>query len=145
VPEGIVGRSVVPARPVDRLRIRAAERLYGWRQDGLLGRDIVEVTPTEQTADDAEALMDASAGGETWTGRFGSRYRRVAGRPRLRPCSFGNPPGSGCKRGGACPRDCSDERWNQEPDVEPDRLVAFTALGAAVPKDRAVGNTASPS
>jgi PAS domain S-box-containing protein len=48
----------------------AAERLYGWREEEVLGRRIVDVTPTEQSASDAETLMDAFARGETWTGRF---------------------------------------------------------------------------
>ena len=48
----------------------AAERLYGWRGVEVLGRNIVEVTPTQQSAAVAETLMDAFARGESWTGRF---------------------------------------------------------------------------
>jgi PAS domain S-box-containing protein len=67
-----VGEAVIATDAVGRITYwnSVAERLYGWRQDEVLGRDIVEVTPTEQSAADAEALMEAFARGETWTGRF---------------------------------------------------------------------------
>jgi PAS domain S-box-containing protein len=48
----------------------SAERLYGWSAEEVLGRDVLTVTPTSQSAEAAEELMEAFAKGESWTGRF---------------------------------------------------------------------------
>jgi PAS domain S-box-containing protein len=47
-----------------------AESLYGWRTDEALGRNILDVTPTPKTLDEAERLMEQLRRGEPWSGPF---------------------------------------------------------------------------
>lgn len=58
-----------------------AESLYGWRADEVIGRDIVDVTPTPGTADEAAQIMEELAQGREWRGRF--IVRRCDGTPVL--------------------------------------------------------------
>jgi PAS domain S-box-containing protein len=46
----------------------AAEALYGWRADEVVGRSIVEVTPAEHLVDEAEEVMRQLRAGRTWSG-----------------------------------------------------------------------------
>ncbi len=52
-----------------------AERLYGWRADEVLGRDVVEVVPSEMSRDQAAELMERLRDGERWHGEFPVRRR----------------------------------------------------------------------
>jgi PAS domain S-box-containing protein len=52
-----------------------AEHLYGWASSEVLGRDIEEVTPTEQSRDQARAVMDQLAEGRAWSGEITVRDR----------------------------------------------------------------------
>ncbi len=54
---------------------RAAHRLYGWSADEVLGRNIVEVTPTRLSRAQAIAIMHRLQAGHSWTGRFRVRTR----------------------------------------------------------------------
>lgn len=56
----------------------SAEELYGWRRDEVLGRDILEVTPTDLSRDDATDIMQTLRAGDVWSGDF--RVRRRDGR-----------------------------------------------------------------
>src|SRR3954465_9334347 len=47
-----------------------AESLFGWRTDEALGRNILDVTPTRNSLDEATRIMDQLVRGETWTGPF---------------------------------------------------------------------------
>ncbi len=53
----------------------AAERLYGWTANEVMGRDIVEVTPSTPSREQAIALMNRLREGHSWTGRFRVRRR----------------------------------------------------------------------
>jgi PAS domain S-box-containing protein len=53
----------------------AAETLYGWSADEILGRDILEITPTEENKAQAAEVMNALSQGESWTGEFMVRHR----------------------------------------------------------------------
>jgi PAS domain S-box-containing protein len=53
----------------------AAERLYGWSSDEVLGRSIVEVTPSSPSRQQAVAIMSRLQEGHSWTGRFRVRMR----------------------------------------------------------------------
>lgn len=53
----------------------AAERLYGWSEAEVLGRDVLDVTPSQMTRDAAEELMDRLRSGRSWSGRFVVRAR----------------------------------------------------------------------
>lgn len=48
----------------------AAERLYGWRADEVLGADVLDITPAEGMADEAAAIMTRLQRGESWAGEF---------------------------------------------------------------------------
>ncbi len=49
---------------------RAAESIYGWSPSEVMGRDILEVTPSPGSAVEAGAVMDALRNGEHWTGEI---------------------------------------------------------------------------
>jgi PAS domain S-box-containing protein len=49
---------------------QAAERLYGWRHDEVLGRNVVEVTPADATKQQAEQIMLTLKAGRSWEGEF---------------------------------------------------------------------------
>src|SRR5690242_7673472 len=56
-----------------------AERVYGWPASTTLGRNIVDITPTNNTVDEAMQIMEQLRRGETWTGDFILQHRD--GRP----------------------------------------------------------------
>ena len=47
-----------------------AERMYGWTRDEVLGRVIVDVTPSEISRDLANSILDTLRGGHPWSGEF---------------------------------------------------------------------------
>ncbi len=49
---------------------RAAERLYGWKKEEVIGRNIMSVTPTESSREQAAEIMDSLRRGESWSGEF---------------------------------------------------------------------------
>src|SRR5436305_14881501 len=54
---------------------RAAEQLYGWAQDEVLGRDIVDVLVPEPQAAQADVVMERVRRGEDWSGDFLLRHK----------------------------------------------------------------------
>ena len=54
---------------------RAAETLYGWRADEVVGRSVMDVTPAEQSREQAEAIMACLRAGQKWSGEFVVRRR----------------------------------------------------------------------
>ena len=54
---------------------RHAERLYGWPAEEVIGRNVLEVTPAEASAEQAAEIMSRLAAGETWSGEFNVRRR----------------------------------------------------------------------
>jgi PAS domain S-box-containing protein len=52
-----------------------AEKLYGWTAAEVLGRDIIEITPTDATREQAAEIMSCVAAGESWSGEFDVRRR----------------------------------------------------------------------
>ncbi len=57
---------------------RAAAEIYGWTAEEAMGREILEVIPTDANRDEAEEIMAATGRGETWTGE--GEVRRKDGR-----------------------------------------------------------------
>lgn len=48
----------------------AAERLYGWPASEAVGQQVLDVTPSEQSAEQAAEIMERLAAGESWEGEF---------------------------------------------------------------------------
>ena len=72
-----IGRAVIVTN-VDGTIVRwnrAAERLYGWSSQEVVGRQILEVTPSEQSLEEAESIMRQLRAGHTWSGAFPVRRR----------------------------------------------------------------------
>lgn len=53
----------------------AATRLYGWREEAVIGRPIVEITPATSSKAEAEAIMRVLQRGEPWAGELMLRHR----------------------------------------------------------------------
>lgn len=54
---------------------RSAEGLYGWRRAEAIGRNIVDVTPSMVSRDEAAAIMASLGRGDIWSGEFPVRTR----------------------------------------------------------------------
>ena len=54
---------------------RAAEELYGWSKEEVMGRSILEVTPSEDHLERAEEIMSAFMAGRNWSGEFEVRRK----------------------------------------------------------------------
>jgi len=48
----------------------AAEQLYGWSEAEVLWRNIVDVTPAENSREDAKNILDLLIAGKRWSGEF---------------------------------------------------------------------------
>ncbi len=53
----------------------AAERLYGWRADEVIGRDVVEVLAPDDLLGEARSILAGLRAGESWTGMFTVRHK----------------------------------------------------------------------
>jgi PAS domain S-box-containing protein len=53
----------------------SAEILYGWTSDDVIGRDILEVTPSDLSRAQAAAIMATLRSGDVWSGDFSVRRR----------------------------------------------------------------------
>jgi PAS domain S-box-containing protein len=53
----------------------AAEALYGWKADEVLGRNIVDVTPARGLLERAQEIMTRLRSGKSWGGQFRVRHR----------------------------------------------------------------------
>jgi len=51
-----------------------SETIYGWRCTEVLGRDILDVVPSEASHREGEAVMELLRGGERWTGQMDVRH-----------------------------------------------------------------------
>ncbi|MBD2180106.1 PAS domain S-box protein [Planktothrix sp. FACHB-1355] len=60
-----------------------AEKLYGWSAAETLGRDIVELIPSEFSQTQAAELMSRLSTGESWSGEFMVRHRNGRSFPVL--------------------------------------------------------------
>lgn len=49
---------------------RFAEQLYGWSASEVIGRDVLEVTPSQASRAQADEVMACLARGESWSGEF---------------------------------------------------------------------------
>lgn len=54
---------------------KGAQTLYGWSAQEAVGRNVVEVTPSEATKKQASEIMNQLRNGESWSGEFMARRR----------------------------------------------------------------------
>jgi len=54
---------------------RGAANLYGWSAEEVIGRNIVEVTPSEMTQNQGKEIMTSLSQGKVWNGEFEVRKR----------------------------------------------------------------------
>lgn len=71
------GLAVIVTSPDGIVRYwnEAAVRLYGWRIDEAVGRDILDLTPARQSHRDASIIMSSLAVGQPWQGGIVLRRR----------------------------------------------------------------------
>lgn len=48
----------------------AAEKLFGWTSDEVLGRSVIEVIPSQMSRSQATAIMESLRKGKSWSGEF---------------------------------------------------------------------------
>jgi PAS domain S-box-containing protein len=67
-----VGQAIIATNPQGTIIYwnRAAEELYGWSKEEVMGRPIVDVTPSEQMLERAEEIMSELRAGRSWSGEF---------------------------------------------------------------------------
>src|SRR5918995_460878 len=67
-----VGQAIIATNTQGRIIYwnRAAEELYGWPKEEVMGRPIVEVTPSEEMLERAEEIMSELRAGRSWSGEF---------------------------------------------------------------------------
>jgi PAS domain S-box-containing protein len=67
-----VGQAIIATNPQGRIIYwnRAAQELYGWSKEEVMGRPIVEVTPSQEMLERAEEIMSELRAGRSWSGEF---------------------------------------------------------------------------
>lgn len=67
-----IGEAVITTDLEGRIRYwnKAAERIYGWREEEVLGKNILEVTPSDEMILQASTIMDRLSEGNSWEGEF---------------------------------------------------------------------------
>lgn len=67
-----IQQSVIVTRPDGQIMYwnKFAEQLYGWKPEEVLGRNIVEITPSALSMEAAIDIMAKLAAGESWAGEF---------------------------------------------------------------------------
>jgi diguanylate cyclase (GGDEF)-like protein/PAS domain S-box-containing protein len=72
-----VGQAIVVTAPDGTIVYwnRAAETLYGWQAEDVLGYDIQDVTPADETREQAARILQQIRAGERWSGEFRLKRR----------------------------------------------------------------------
>lgn len=67
-----VGQAIIATDPQGIIQYwnLAAEQLYGWKAHEFIGRSVVDVTPSNQSRQQAHEIMQALAAGQAWRGEF---------------------------------------------------------------------------
>ena len=73
-----VGQAVIATDPAGVIILwsPSAEKLYGWRADEVIGRNVLDVTPMDISRPQGAEIMQVLARGELWSGEFEVRTRR---------------------------------------------------------------------
>ncbi|MEX0685662.1 MAG: histidine kinase dimerization/phosphoacceptor domain -containing protein [Balneolales bacterium] len=53
----------------------AAQELYGWTAEEVIGRNVVDITPSEQTKKQADELLQVMQEGNSWAGEFMVKHK----------------------------------------------------------------------
>jgi len=53
-----------------------AEQLYGWTSAAVIGANIVDITPTDMSREQAMIIMELLQAGKSWSGQFGVKHRK---------------------------------------------------------------------
>jgi diguanylate cyclase (GGDEF)-like protein/PAS domain S-box-containing protein len=72
-----VGQAIVVTAPDGTIVYwnRAAETLYGWQADDVLGYDILDITSADETREHGAEIMQQLRAGQRWSGEFLARRR----------------------------------------------------------------------
>jgi diguanylate cyclase (GGDEF)-like protein/PAS domain S-box-containing protein len=72
-----VGQAVIATDPEGRILYwnLGAEELYGWSAEEVMGRPIVEVSPSEELVERAQEIMSELRAGRSWSGQFTVRRK----------------------------------------------------------------------
>ena len=72
-----VGQAIITTDPEGKVTYcnRAAEKLYGWSAEEVMGRLIMEVTLSEELAERAEEIMSELRAGRSWSGELEVRHK----------------------------------------------------------------------
>lgn len=72
-----VGEAVIATRMDGKILYwnKAAERIYGWTQAEVIGRNIIEITLPDENDEQAVEIMRKLQAGEVWSGEFRVRHR----------------------------------------------------------------------
>ncbi|MEP7358291.1 MAG: PAS domain-containing protein, partial [Anaerolineales bacterium] len=67
-----IGQAVIATDLAGRITFwnQRAEVMYGWRRAEVIGRSVVEVTPSQMSREQGEAIMRLLGAGQSWEGEF---------------------------------------------------------------------------
>ncbi|WP_324719473.1 PAS domain S-box protein [Salinimicrobium sp. HB62] len=67
-----IGQAVIATDPKGKITYwnKAAKEIYGWQKEEVLGKDILEVTPSKVTLELGKEIMKSLKKGKTWTGEY---------------------------------------------------------------------------
>lgn len=52
-----------------------AERLYGWKSEDVMGKDVIEIIPTDVSREKANEIMSQLQSGKSWSGEFLAQHK----------------------------------------------------------------------
>ncbi|MCA1838576.1 MAG: PAS domain-containing protein, partial [Actinobacteria bacterium] len=80
-----VGQALIATDPQGKIIYwnRAAQRLYGWSEEEVMGRSIMEITPSEDLVERAEEIMSELRAGRSWSGEFEVRRKDRSSFPAM--------------------------------------------------------------
>ena len=73
----IPGQAVIGTAPDGSIVYwnRGATELYGWSESEVLGRNVVEVTPSAVSAEQGQQILEQLQAGRAWSGEFSVKTR----------------------------------------------------------------------
>jgi len=67
-----IGQSVIVTNPMAQIVYwnKAAERIYGWTVEEAVGKNIIDITPTTMSQEEAKDIFKTLSAGKNWEGEF---------------------------------------------------------------------------